>query len=228
MSEHGGSGTPEWPAQPPAPGSPPMPPQPAAPPPGPAPSPYEPPPVSGGYGAPTPQPYPEAPPTPNYAPPPHTPVPPAGQAAPWGQPGTPPPPAAGSKTPWLKILGFAVVAGLLLIGGCTYFVIRAVSGPIDAANEFLADVAAQDFDAAVAHIDSSCFDPQPTADDLLQVFGPGVQSYNLNSSQNSNNLEGSSSGSITRDGFGEQPIEFRMSRPFEDWLVCGFRIGNGG
>lgn len=191
----------------------------------PAPPAYEPP-HQQGYQAP-PQPVYEPPPAPGYQPPQAPPNQPYQQ-----QPGMPPPPTQPSldvmkpKRPWWKIALVVVVLGILLIGGCTAVVLRAVSGPIDAANDFLADIAAQDFSAAVEHLDPSCFGGAPSAAVLESEFGRGLESYNLTSVRNDNNTSGSASGTITRADFGTQPISFAMTKPFDDWLVCGVQFGD--
>lgn len=182
---------------------------------------------------PPPQPSYEPPPVPGYQPPPQPGYQQPGYQQP-ASPGMPPPPSQPpldvmkAKRPWWKIALVVVGLGILLIGGCTVFVLRAVSGPIDAANEFLADIAAQDFDAAVEHLDPSCFGGAPSATVLESEFGRGLESYDLNSVSNDNNSSGSAGGTITRSNFGTQPISFAMTKPADDWLVCGVQFGDGG
>lgn len=180
-----------------------------------------------------PQPAYQPPPQPAYEPPPHpgyqTPPPPGTQQ----QSAMPPPPSQPPldvmkpKRAWWKIALGVVLAAILLIGGCTVLLVRAVSGPIDAANEFLADIANQDFAAAAEHLDPNCFDGAPSAAVLESEFGRGLESYDLNSVSNDNNSSGSASGTITRANFGTQPISFAMTKPFDDWLVCGVQFGDG-
>ena len=123
------------------------------------------------------------------------------------------------------VVAIVVIGGLAMIAGCAVLIWRLVSGPIDAANEFLADVAAEDYLAAAAHLDGNCFGPgEATPDAIRAFFGDAVVSYDLTSTS-TNNSAGEAGGTITRDGFGEQSISFTMSKPVDDWLVCGFRIG---
>lgn len=101
---------------------------------------------------------------------------------------------------------------------------RLATGPIDAANEFLADVAAEDWVAAADRLDRSCFsDADDLPATLLATFGPDLISYNLTSTEVRNG-EGAASGTITRTSFGEQSINFAMTKPGDDWLVCGIRF----
>ena len=124
------------------------------------------------------------------------------------------------------VVAIVVIGGLAMIAGCAVLIWRLVSGPIDAANDFLADVAAEDYVAAAEHLDGSCFGPgEATPDAIRAFFGDAVVSYDLTSTSNDNNSVGEAGGTITRTGFGEQSIRFTMSKPLDDWLVCGFRIG---
>lgn len=171
-------------------------------------------------------------PPPGYQPAPQSGYEPPTQQHPH-QPGTPPPPAQPMlqvnkpKRAWWKIALVVIGLGILLIGGCTMLVLRAVSGPIDAANEFLADLADQDFEAAVEHLDPACFSGGVSADVLESQFGRGLESYNLTSVSNDNNSTGTASGTITRSNFGTQPIDFAMTKSGDDWLVCGVSFGDG-
>lgn len=176
----------------------------------------------------------EPPPHPGYQAPPQAGYQPPQPQQPYQQqPGMPPPPSQPAlnvmkpKRPWWKIALGVLLLGILLIGGCTVLVLRAVSGPIDAANDFLADIANQDFNAAVEHLDPNCFGGAPSAAVLENEFGRGLESYNLNSVSNDNNSSGTAGGTITRTNFGTQPISFAMTKPFDDWLVCGVQFGDG-
>ena len=187
---------------------------------------YQPPP--GGYEPPAQPHQPPQPPQPAYPQQQGYPQQPYQQ-----QPGVPPPPSQPPlnvnkpKRPWWKIALVVIGLGVLLIGGCTMLVLRAVSGPIDAANEFLADLADQNFEAAVEHLDPACFSGGVSADVLESQFGRGLESYNLTSVRNDNNSTGTASGTITRSNFGTQPIDFAMTKPGDAWLVCGVSFGDG-
>ncbi len=217
---------------------------------------FSPPPVPGtgqpGYGPAPAQPTYNPPPAqPGYGPPPGQPgfAPPAqpGYAAP-GQPvgGYQPPnqayqpaydvaaggPVYGDEPKkkrkiWPWILGIFMVM-ILGIGGCSYALFRAVSGQVDAANEFLAAVDNGDFDAAASLTSDSseCFGSTAKAD-LVDFFsGNDIEDYNLNSSNVSSvngRTTGEVSGTITSgDVF---PIVFSMVKDGGDWLVCGLDVG---
>lgn len=178
---------------------------------------------------PTPEPTPPVPEAPVFSPPPTMSVP-ADPAGGGGAFGAPPAEAPKKRSAWKWILG--VVAVLVLgIGGCTFAVWRAVSGPIDVGNEFLAALEARDFDAAWAVSDPNCFDggsPQALAD----VFANDtVTAYELDSSNvNSTNgtTTGSTSGTVTLAGDDERTIQILASKDGDDWLVCGFDIAPAG
>lgn len=111
-------------------------------------------------------------------PPPFDPSTSDGSSAQWAPPAAPstwapggpmpqPPigyPAPARKSNWWKWLLGTVLALVLIIGGCTYFFIGAVRGPLDAANQFFAAV--NDGDPGLAEslvsVDPSCeFGPDP-------------------------------------------------------------------
>ena len=101
---------------------------------------------------------------------------------------------------WLLGIGLALVLG---IGGCSYALFRAVSGPIDTGNEFLAAVQANNFDEAWALSDPSCF--ELTGPDELESFfaGEQVEAYRLsgtNVSSTNGVTTGSTTGTVTLSG----------------------------
>lgn len=149
-------------------------------------------------------------------------------------PGMPPPPtqpplgATKPKRAWWKIALAVVLGGLLLIGGCTYAIFRAASGPIDTSNDFLALIKSGDFNSAADMLDPSCFADGGTAAALREAFPVGVTSYNLGgTSVNSTNgnTVGSSNGSITFTGDETRDINFNLNKN-GDWEICGFQIGS--
>ena len=131
---------------------------------------------------------------------------------------------------WKIILGL-FLGLMLLVGGCTFFVWRAVSGPIDAGNEYLAAVQAGDFDAAWALSDSSCF-AGGGPEQLASFFSERpIESFSLTgTSVNSNNgrSTGTASGTVELTGGDERSVELAMSKVGDNWLVCGIDVGGPG
>lgn len=173
---------------------------------------------------PTPAPPPPTPPAPGFGSPP----PPGGAepaltgTAPWAAN----PPPAKKRSVWKLVVGL-ILGFMLLIGGCTFFLWRAVSGPIDAGNEFLAAVQAEDFPAAWALSDPGCFDNAGPGV-LEEAFGPVViEAYRLTTS-NVQLVEGvntgTTSGEITFEPADTRTIDLFMVER-DGWLVCGFDIG---
>ncbi|MEZ5226033.1 MAG: hypothetical protein R2710_04995 [Acidimicrobiales bacterium] len=218
-----------------------------------------PPPWDPGSGDPVPPSFPPpgaAPPgstPPGSVPPPATAYPPPGspqspqqQPPPYQQPGYQPPgyqqpgyqqpgPAFDAPEPqrrkrkiWPWVLGIFALFGLA-IGGCSFVLYRAVKGPIDQANEFLAAVDAGDLDAAAAMAskDARCFG-ETAQRDLTDYFGNAdITGYRL-SSVNVSNTNGDSTGDVsgTIDIAGQPtaPIAFLMVKEGGDWKVCGINI----
>ncbi len=146
----------------------------------------------------------------------------------------PPPPVQGPlvvhkpKRAWWKIALAVVLGGLLLIGGCTFAIFRAASGPIDTSNDFLALIKSGDFNGAAEMLDASCFAEGADAGLLRDAFPFDVSSYNLSgTSVNSSNgnTVGSSNGSITFAGNETRDINFNLNKN-GDWEICGFQIGS--
>lgn len=130
---------------------------------------------------------------------------------------------------WLVGIFLVLVLG---IGGCTFAVWRAVSGPIDVGNDFLNAVQAEDYDGAWALADASCFEGGGPGL-LAQTFeGSVIEAYELNSaSVNTTNgtSTGTTSGTVTLSGGDVRAVEIFTSKPGDDWRVCGFDIeGPGG
>lgn len=156
---------------------------------------------------------PAAPPGPSFA------APPGPAFAPPSQPAK-----KSNALKWVLAILLLIVLG---IGGCTFAFWRAVSGPIDASNDFLNAVQAEDFDRAWALSDPLCF-PGSGPDDLAATFtGFSIESYNLSSSSVSNN-SGESSGRLTLVGGDERSVTVFVNQRDGDWLVCGFDIGARG
>lgn len=169
--------------------------------------------------APTPPP----PPAPAVPPPPGPAAPNPAGTMPYGSaPGFEPPK---KRSVWKWVVG--VIAGfVLVVGGCSYLVLRAATGPINAGNDFLAELQAGDTAGAWALSDPACFEAEGIA--ALDVFaGARIEGYRLTTSNNqinNGNQRGTTSGTITFSGGDERDIElFLVNR--DGWLVCGFDIG---
>ena len=166
------------------------------------------------------------------------------QPVPTPSPAAPPPPGPGDSGPagvpygmattfeqpkkkrsvWKWVVGI-ILAFMLLIGGCTFVLWRAVSGPIDAGNDFLAELQDGDIEGAWALSDPTCFDEGIAA---LSVFdGVTIEAYRLSGTNvqvDNGNQTGSTSGTITLDGNDVRDIELFMVER-DGWRVCGFDIG---
>lgn len=190
----------------------------------------EPQPVAAAPPSPHPPPAPAPPPPAGSPPPPAAAVPPPGGPGP-ALTGTAPweanPAPKKKRSVWKLVLGL-VIGFTLLIGGCTFFLWRAVSGPIDAGNDFLAEIEAGDFAGAWALAEPDCFEGGGPG--LLQeAFGP-IEGYRLTStSVDSTNgrTSGTTSGTITFPGADVRSIELFLIDE-DGWLVCGFDIGAVG
>lgn len=162
-------------------------------------------------------------PPPTFAPPPTT-------AAPAGYGSSALAAPKKKSSAWKWVLGVFLVLALG-VGGCSFVFWQAVKGPIDAGNNYLAALEAQDFDQAWALSDPSCFEGGGPAQ-LAAVFGPdAVTAYDLNSSNVSSNngsSTGSTSGTVTLGANDVRAIEINLSKRADDWLVCGFDIAPPG
>ena len=181
---------------------------------------------SAWVGEPHPVPQPAAPPPPS----PSAPYQQAPAYQPAGaNPSFPPPAEAKKSSAWKWVVGLLLVF-LLLVGGCSFLVWRLASGPIDAGNEFLAELQQGDIDGALALSDPLCFGSEGQG--LLEETFAGVEieSYRLTStnvSYESGSQRGTTSGTITFAGGDERDISlFLVER--EGWLVCGYDIGPAG
>jgi hypothetical protein len=150
------------------------------------------------------------------------PVPPSPGGAPYGQPPAAPP--AKRSSLWKILLG-VFIAAVVLIGGCSFVLFRAVSGPIDLSNEFLAEVAADDFDAAFDRLDSRCFEDVDR--DELRAFLDPVASYDLRSASVTNTTginTGEVTGSATFDDGQDYAVTFELVDRGQGWAICSVSI----
>jgi hypothetical protein len=186
--------------------------------------PDEPDPSQPGWAAPTqpspPQPSPPEPPAP---PPPGAPAPPTVQPAPPGW-GVPPPPGRPDRPRrrrrWPLVLGLVLGSIVVLsIGGAVLFVTK-VKPPIDATNEFLAAIEADEFDAAfdeLCSVDQDEFTP----DGLETLFGLGfLDDYSVNPFDVDLNGDRAKV-SFDAEGTGDTDyFEITLRKEDGDWRVC--------
>ena len=153
---------------------------------------------------------------------------PPASAGPYGSPGFAEPKKKRSVLKWVLGIGLALLLG---IGGCTYALVRAVSGPIDTGNEFLAAIQARDFNQAWAMSDASCFD-NGSPEQLEEIFvNETITAYRLtgsNVNSTNGNTRGSTSGTVTFAVDDVRDIEIFANKRGDDWLICGFDIDAAG
>lgn len=150
------------------------------------------------------------------------PYPPPAYPQPYGMP---PAPARKSRW-WIWLLG--IFFGLiLLVGGCTVLVVRAVRGPVDATNEFFAAVNDGDLSRAASLVssDPGCsFGADPASSIDQQFTGVTVQDYFFAGAA-VNTGDGSSTaeviGLVTTLEEGEVTYTVNMIQEGDDWKVCG-------
>lgn len=146
-----------------------------------------------------------------------------------GSYGGPAPAQTKGRSVWKLVVGL-ILGAMLLVGACTFFLVRLASGPIDVSNEFLNAVQARDFDQAWSLSDPSCFGQDDGQAQLEEAFaGQTIEAYRLTSTNASNVngvSRGSASGTITLAGGDVRSISFVNTKSGGDWRVCGFDIGS--
>ncbi len=195
-----------------------------------------PPPFQPGATPPPPgqQPPPPGAPPPSYPPQPgHPPQPGYPQQPGYApQPGYPqqgfggaphaPVPAKKKSRWWIWVLAVLFVLALLM-GGCGFLIYRAVSGPIDAANDMLEQLADGDIEEAKDRLDFDCFGNEGLDEFEAFFTANPVVSYDLTSSSNTNGA-GRASGTVTlQDGEGARSAAFSLTND-DGWKVCGIDI----
>lgn len=135
--------------------------------------------------------------------------------------GTPAPPKKTNWRKWLLIL--AVIVGVLLLGiaACIFAFVGAVTAPVDRANDFLAEVNAENWSEAVAHTDPNCSTLSEAW--LSQTFGNAELSYNLNASS----VSGDGAMVAGTLGFNNDPavdIGMTMQKSDGEWRVCSVQL----
>ncbi len=128
--------------------------------------------------------------------------------------GVPPQAPPQKKTRGCLFWGLIVlVAGLVLIGGCTAFVVFSGQSASDAANDFLAEVQDQDFDGAANLTNSTC---NLSAVEIEQDLG-GLTEYFIIG------VGPVASGSVTVDG-----QEFTILFELRDDQICSYSLETVG
>ena len=183
-------------------------------------------PAQGGFQPPQPGPPPQQPgpygqpsSEPQYLPPNQPYQPPPGQPYPQvpGQPYGGPSPRKRRKWPW--VLGGIFLFFVLLIGGCTFFLVNLARGPIDGANDWIAMLDEGDFVGAQS---SMCSAATTTPSTLEADFGAGIDDYNLNGF-NSTNGATSVEGTVTIGGF-TRAITLFVADQNDSWRVCNYLL----
>ncbi len=124
---------------------------------------------------------------------------------------------------WLLAVFFGLI---LLVGGCTALVIRAVRGPVDASNEFFAAVNDGDLSRAASLVsaDPSCsFGTDPESSIDQQFTGVTVEDYFFAGASVSSSEGGSTAeviGLVTTLEAGEVGYAVDMIQDGDDWKVC--------
>lgn len=134
-----------------------------------------------------------------------------------------PPPAAKRKLTWLWILLGALALLVALAGVLIFVLVRAVVGPVNATNDFLADVKAQHFDAAYGALCKDVKQSTTAAQFATQqrginrTAGP-IRSYDINSS-NVTNGRAVTKGTLERARKTFQ-LQVTLRKEDGDWKVC--------
>lgn len=164
-----------------------------------------------------------------------SPPPPSGAASqpapPAAIPGAPIPPvtygAPESKKrswiTWLLVIGGIVALLIVGIAACVFLLVGSLTAPVDASNEFLADLNAEKFAEAMTRTDPGC--SGLSADGLAGSFGGANLSYNLSSSSiiNSN---ATVTGTISFDGSPNDVVTLSLREVGDEWLVCNIAVDN--
>lgn len=143
----------------------------------------------------------------------------------YDMPPAPAPAPARRSRWWMWLLG--IFFGLiLLVGGCTFLLVRAVQGPVDATNEFFAAVNQGDLTRAASLVstDPSCsFGTDPESSIDQQFTGVTVEDYFF-AGASVNTGDGASRaqviGVVTTLEEGEVPYAVDMIQEGDDWKIC--------
>lgn len=128
----------------------------------------------------------------------------------------------------IKVVAAVVVCVTVVITLFAYLLFSATRGPIDEANNFLAELRAQDYPGAYALTEPACIGVDEAAF-TESVIGLQLRSYNLRKTSVTNadgKSTGSASGEIGLGNGDTQPITVFLSKFGEDWKICGFGIGS--
>jgi len=126
----------------------------------------------------------------------------------------------------------AVALLALLVGGCTVWAYSSIRPVVDEANDFLAELAADDIAAAVTHTssDDRCFGPSDATDDLTTLdVRFDLESYDLTGGSVSSGDDittGAASGTATAVGGKTSDVTVFMIKEDDMWKVCGLAYGS--
>ncbi len=123
----------------------------------------------------------------------------------------------------MLILGLVIGLPLIGIGACTFFLLGAVTGPVDESNAMLALLDEGKYQEAYDSFDPTCTGDFGVEDIRAIWAGVEIDGYNLNdvSVQNS---KADVSGTVSVNGGISNPISFELNKRDGDWKVCGFTV----
>ena len=137
--------------------------------------------------------------------------------APQGFPGQQGFPPVKKRKIWPWALGGSILVLLLLVGSCSFVLFRAVSAPLDAANEYFEDLESQSFSEAY---ESQCAVRKSSESFTAwqSSIGADVTAHNFNSSEISGNIA-TVSRTVTQGGI-ERPVVVSLRQENGEWKMC--------
>jgi hypothetical protein len=136
---------------------------------------------------------------------------------------TAPPKAKRSVWKWVLV---AVIALVVLVGGCSLFVFRSLKEPVDVTNDFMNAVQNDDWPKAMSLVDTSswCFGETAQADIETFFGGQTIQDYSFLSSfveAGGGPTMAEVTGAVTTADTGEVAVSVVLIETEAEWLVCG-------
>ena len=137
-------------------------------------------------------------------------------------------PVKKKRSIWKWLIGILVLF-VLLIGGCSFWLFKTVSAPVDATNEFMAAVKDDDWPRAMELVDKSpvCFGENAEADLRGFFKGESIESYSFISSfvvTDNGATTAEVTGDVTFSSSGQLGVGVNMRQTNDEWLVCGIGI----